>query len=243
MRELRIAVIDDDYWKREHMAQELDSSPHIAVVHALDQDTAVAWSLAQWDEIDIAIVDVVDEMAPGEVGTDMFSGIQALERLKHIDVKTLAITPHRHHPIVELRIHQANVNWVYRRYEVNDLDRLVDVLLAPASDHQPVRPADDELERFGARVALPNNSVRAYERSEFHGLLTDDSGQKELKTTYRKLERFRHAVVRTGFKGTEYRVSGVGLAGPTCVRISCVRSAARTHSRLTRNPVALARGG
>lgn len=230
MRELRIAVIDDDYWKREHMAQELDSSPHIAVVHALDQDTAVQWSLAQWDAIDIAIVDVVDEMAPGEVGTDMFSGIQALERLKHIDVKTLAITPHRHHPIVELRIHQANVNWVYRRFEVNDLERLVDVLLAPAADHQPLRPTDEELARFGAHVALPNDSIRVYEQSEFHGLLTDQSGRKELGTTYRKLERFRLAVARTGFKGTEYRVSRGGPRWPD-VRSYLLRALGRKDSQ------------
>jgi hypothetical protein len=226
MRELRIAVIDDDFWKREHMAQELDSSPHIAVVHALDQDTAVKWSLAQWDAIDIAIVDVVDEMAPGEVGTDMFSGIQALEKLKSIDVKTLAITPHRHHPVVELRIYQADVNWVYRRFEVNDLDRLVNVLLAPSLDHRPVRPSDEDLVRFGAQLALPNNSVRVFEQSEFHGILAEDSGRKELGTTYRKLERFRIAIARTGFKGTEYRTSNGGPRWPD-VRAYLLRALGR----------------
>lgn len=214
MRELRIAVIDDDYWKREHMAQELDSSPHIAVVHALDQDTAVRWSLSQWEEIDIAIVDVVDEMAPGEVGTDMFSGIQALERLKAIDVRTLAITPHLHHPLVELRIFQANADWVYRRYEVNDLARLIDVLREPSGDHRHARPSDADLARFGAHRALPNNSVRVYEESEFLGLLTGETGRKELRATYRRLESFRIAVAKTGFRGTEYRTNERGPRWP-----------------------------
>lgn len=34
MSELRIAVIDGDWFKREHMKQSLDRSPRIAVVHA-----------------------------------------------------------------------------------------------------------------------------------------------------------------------------------------------------------------
>lgn len=203
--ELRIAVIDDDYWKREHMAQELDSSPHIAVVHALDQDTAVSWSLAQWEQIDIAIVDVFDEMAPGEIGTDMYSGIPALERLKRLEVRTLAITPHREHPMIDLRIFQANVDWVYQRHEINDLDRLVDTLRHPDAGHKPIRPSDVVLKQFGAHRALANDSVRVYERSDFYGSLTQESGRKELQTTWRKIGRFRVAIVHTGFEGTEVK--------------------------------------
>ena len=126
----------------------------------------------------------------------------------HHAVRTLAITPHRQHPIVELRIFQANANWVYRRHELNDLDRLIDALLSPAPDHRPVRPDDEVLRSFGAGLALPNRSVQIYEASEFHARLTEDSGRKELRTTYRKLESFRIAITRTGFNGTEYRHDG-----------------------------------
>ena len=81
------------------MAQELDRSPHIAVVHAIDQDEAATWTRDRWESLDFVIVDVYDEYAPGEIGTDVFSGIPAIERLRNFEVDTLAVMPHRHHPL------------------------------------------------------------------------------------------------------------------------------------------------
>lgn len=204
--ELRVAVIDDDYFKREGMADLLDKSPHIAVVHCLDQDEALQRPLSWWDEIDIAIVDVFDEQSPGEVGTDMYSGIPALERLKKLDVRTLAITPHREHPLIQLRIHQANVDWVYQRHEVNDLDRLVDTLRYPDASHRPSRPSDNQLGPYGASRARVNDAVQVYQQSEYHPELTEESDCETLSTTYRKLDRFRTRIASTGFRGTEHRL-------------------------------------
>jgi len=203
MAELRVAVIDDDFWKRQHMAQELDASPQIAVVFALHQDEAASWTKAQWQNVDIAVVDVFDESAPGEIGTDVYSGITALERLRELDVTTLAVTPHRNHPLVELRIFQAGTNFIYRRWEVNDVDRLIDALLDPKADHIPVCPSRAVLKRFGAQNAKVNRSMRVYERSSLYGALTTAIGHKALQPTKRTIDRFRSDVKNTGFSGTE----------------------------------------
>ncbi len=93
MRELRVVVIDDDHWKRTAMAQELDADPRIAVVHVIDQDEAVQWPLERWENVGVAIIDVFDENSPAEVGTDVFSGISALDRLRDLPVRTFAVTP------------------------------------------------------------------------------------------------------------------------------------------------------
>jgi CheY-like chemotaxis protein len=203
MRELRVAVIDDNYWNRQHMAQELDASPYIKVVFALHQDEAATWTREQWADVDIAVVDVFDENAPGEIGTDVYSGITALERLRDLNVKTLAVTPHRSHPLVELRIFQAGTNFVYRRWELNDPDELVQALLSPKPDHIPVCPSRSVLKKFGAYGAQANRSVRVYEQSTVYRSLTTAVGQKGLRTTRSKIDGFKAEVRDTGFVGTE----------------------------------------
>jgi len=203
VRALRVVVIDDDHWKRTAMAQELDADPRIGVVHVIDQDEAVQWPLERWEGIDVAIVDVFDENAPGEIGTDVFSGISALDRLRDLPVRTFAITPHCQHPLIQLRIHQAKADWLYHRWEVNDPDRLVSALLEPQLDHVPQRPDDAVLRRYGSHRAHTNRAVGLYQRSALSGLLRPGIGIKSLHLPRRKVDRFRVEVARTGFDGTE----------------------------------------
>ena len=199
MSELRIAVIDDDWFKREHMKQELDRSPRIAVVHAIDQDTAARWTHDDWGQIDFAIVDVYDDAAPLETGTDLFSGVVALDRLRALDVLTIAITPHRHHPLVEHRIYQSGANFVYRRFELNDIDRLEYALLNPDATRapQPVQPR--VLRRFGADQARTNWAVAAYERSLLYGQLYEGATHYSVKVSRRTVDAFTKAIRSTKF--------------------------------------------
>lgn len=196
-------MIDDDHWKRTAMAEELDVDPRIDVVHVIDQDEAVQWPLDRWEGVDLAIVDVFDENAPAEIGTDVFSGIAAIDRLRDRPVRTFAITPHCQHPLIQLRIHQANPNWLYHRWEVNDPERFVSALLDPEPDHAPQRPNDTVLRRYGSQRAQTNRAVELYHRSPLSGLLRPGIGIKSLHLPRRKVDRFRVEVARTGFEGTE----------------------------------------
>ena len=71
-----MVVIDDNPYAREGLRRVLDAHDDIEVVHAMSHDDATAWS------DDCAIVEVIDELARNEVGTDVFSGIAALVTLR-----------------------------------------------------------------------------------------------------------------------------------------------------------------
>jgi hypothetical protein len=192
-------VIDDDWFKREHMRQELDRSPHIAVVHSIDQDTAASWGLDDWGQVDFAIVDVFDDAAPLEIGTDLFSGINALVRLRDLDVRTVAITPHRHHPLVEHRIVRAGANYLYRRWELNDPTALEHVVTHPDPDRAPVAVPATVLRRFGADLACPNAAVALYEQSMLYGRLHEGITQRSVKLPRRTVDGFTQAIRSTRF--------------------------------------------
>ena len=196
-------MVDDDHWKRSAIAAELDADPRIGVVDVIDQDEAVLWPLERWDDVDLAIVDVFDENAPSEVGTDVYSGISALTRLRNLPVRTFAITPHCQHPLIQLRIHQSGADWLYHRWELNDPERLIAALIDPDPEHVPKRPAEHLLAQHGARRALANDAVDAYGSSLLFGQLRQDVGIKSLHLPRRRIEAFRVRIARTGFEGTD----------------------------------------
>jgi len=194
--EVRVAVIDDDWYKREHMREVLDLSPEIAVVHAIDQDEACSWTDEQWGELDVAVVDVYDDGSPLEIGTDMFSGIPALECLRSLNVRTVAVTPHRHHPLVEHRIYQAGANELYRRWELNDPSVLVRVVLFPDPSRAPTPVPRTVLRRYGADRARINRIVAAYERSALYGRLYEGTTHRAVKLSRRTIEAFLGTIRR-----------------------------------------------
>lgn len=203
---LRVALVDDNYWKRSAMAAELNAHPDIDVVILCDQDQAMAMPDDQWKDVDIAIVDVFDEYAPGEVGTDVFSGISALERLRALPPKTFAVTPLRGHPLIDLRIYQCGADWVYNSRELNGPGQLVGALLAPDVNHRPLRPSDASLAEHGARTAHPNDAVHAYELSPLHGQLRAELDHRALGqhgVPKRGIDSFRVRIHQTGFRSTE----------------------------------------
>ena len=142
----------------------LDAHDDIEVVHAMSHDDATEWSDEQFGEFDCAVVEVIDELARNEAGTDLFSGIDALERLRRLPVTTYAVTPHRHHPIVEQRIYQSGADFIYRQFEINDAEWFVSQLISPDESHR-VRPVPStELQKFGAERSRTNDAVDALER-------------------------------------------------------------------------------
>lgn len=198
-----MVVIDDDHWKRTAMAEELRRNRDIEVVAVADQDLALLWPSEQWADVDLAIVDVFDENAPAEVGTDVFSGIAVLDQLRDLPVRTLAITPHCQHPLIQLRLHQADVDWLYHRWEVNDPDHLVAAVLEPSDDHVPQRPDESVLRLHGAHRAQTNRAVDIYLESSLAGRIRPDVEVDETGQSRRTVEGFRVDIAKAGFEGTE----------------------------------------
>ena len=67
MGELRVVVIDDNEYERWGLAQRLDEQDEIAVVRQLSQDEAETKSDDWFGEFDVALVEVIDEFARGEI--------------------------------------------------------------------------------------------------------------------------------------------------------------------------------
>lgn len=199
-----MVVVDDDHWKRTAMAEELQRNSDIEVVAAIDQDQVLLWPVSSWDDVDLAIVDVFDENAPAEVGTDVFSGIAALDQLRDLPVRTLAITPHCQHPLIQLRIHQSKADWLYHRWEVNDPDLLASAVLDPEDDHAPQRPDLEVLRLHGARRAQANRAVALYLRSPLSGLIRPRVELEEVGLSRHVVRRFRVSIAGAGFEGTEH---------------------------------------
>lgn len=202
-RPMRVAVIEDDSWKRSAMAEHLHAHRLVEVVHALDQDEAAAWGHDRWGDVDTALVDVWDDNAPGEVGTDLYSGISAIEQLRGTHVKVLAILPHLPHPVVQLRLHQSGAHWAYRRWELATTDDVVTALHWSRPERGPVRPPASELARFGIASGRPNDAVRAYIASELGGRLRPEMSHKQLLPIKRaEIDALKKAISATGLRPT-----------------------------------------
>jgi hypothetical protein len=161
---LRVAIVDDDQFSRRGMVIELDPREDIDVVFDADQEQALALDASVWETIDVVIVELFDITAPGEIGTDLYSGIPVIVMLHALGKTVLAISPKVESPLVRLRIFEASPRWVYARHEVWDADRLVEALLNPDPAHVPIRPSKFELEELGAERAQANEGVRRYTR-------------------------------------------------------------------------------
>lgn len=185
------------------MRVELDSHADIEVMRVCSHDDAARWSSQSWDDVDLVIVDVFDEAATGEVGADVFAGISILDTLKGLPIRTLAIVPTRGQPLLDLRLFQARVDWVYHRRELNSPDALVAAVRDPSDEHRPVKPAEQVLRELGAVHAQVNELVRTYEDSALYGRIRADAGQKQLGVSRRVSDRLRVQAHRLGFASTE----------------------------------------
>lgn len=200
--ELRLGVVDDDEWKRSAMAERLDSTREIAVVFAVDQDVAAEWPHDRFDGVDAVLVDVFDDKAPGERGTDLYSGIKVVERLARHRIKTIAVTPSCAHPLVQLRMAQAHPDRVYHRWEVPDLEALASAVLDPAKGNRMPPMDRRELRSLNCSRLLANDAVRSYEASMLYGHIEPDMGIKHfarIGISTRQLNNLKDAFIGHGF--------------------------------------------
>jgi len=206
---MRIAIVDDDPYKRTGMAVVLDPRPEVEVVHQLTQDEALGWSERQWGRLDYVVVDVFDDCNAGLEGTDLYSGIRVLEHLRNLKRRgltttTIALTPYRFHPLIEQRIFQAEADYLFHRWEVVDPQVFIRTLLEPSEDHRPAPVPAHVLHQYGAWLARTNEAVAAYRRSELYGRLRPRLKATSLRRrglARSRIDAFTTAIESAGFSG------------------------------------------
>lgn len=216
MGELRVVVIDDNEYERCGLAQRLDEQDEIAVVRQLSQDEAATKPDDWFGEFDVALVEVVDEFARGEIGTDLYSGITALGRLRPLAVRTIALAPSHMHPLVEQRLFEVGTNFMYRRHEVMDPEFLAAKLAHPDDDHAVHQVDRHTLDVYGARQAEIQEAVDAYERSAFNGHLHEDTKAYLLYKSVisrRALDKLMDRIRATRYVGTRSERAAGGEVG------------------------------
>ena len=134
--QLRVVIVDDDGWKRTGMASQLHATDLVDVVDAVDQDTAASWVVDRWTEIDAVLIDIFDDRAPGELGTDLYSGINVVERVYRLPVRCIAVTPSCAHPLVQLRLQQAHPDFCFHRFQLATLEALTEAVRFPGREQR-----------------------------------------------------------------------------------------------------------
>lgn len=204
--ELKVVVVDDDEWKREGMSSRLDATREVDVVASVDQDEAALWPHSRWRDIGAVVVDVYDDRATGEIGTDLYSGVKVVERVRDLPVRCLAVTPHCAHPLVRLRLQHAKPDYCYHRFQLASLDQLIEAVRFPDREHRLPELATGEVARLGARKLRTNDLVRVFEASVLHGKLQATSGLKQLDragVSRRAINAFRRQTVEAGYRHVE----------------------------------------
>jgi len=182
VKQVKVVIVDDDEFKRTGMAHRLAASSDVEVVDTVDQDKAAARPLSDWEPIDAVIVDVCDDRAIGEVGTDVYSGISVVERVYPIrNLRCIAITPVCAHPLVRLRLQHARPDYSYHRFQLDSLDALLEAVRFPDKSHRLPELTHQQMKRLGGSNFSPNRMVRSFVASPLHGHLRATSGHKELK--------------------------------------------------------------
>lgn len=195
-------IVDDDVFKRDGMSQRLSATDEIVVVDAVDQDTAAKWPQERWKSLDAVVVDVLDDRALGERGTDLYSGINVIERVRRLPVRCIAITPTCAHPLVQLRLSQATPDFLYHRWQFASAEDLHEAVRFPDRDHKVRSPNPQILKPLGAVGLLANDAVRTYLGSVLYAHLRADitlSQLNKLGVSRRKIDAFRSAIVDHGY--------------------------------------------
>lgn len=159
---IRVVVIDDDDLSRRGIAELLGDDGRFVVTDQLNHDDALATT--GWESVDIALVDAADTRREDD---DMFPGVSVVEHIRSVrnadETTIVVITGHFFEDALRLRMREAKADLFFHRTELQDAQRLRDVLADPTSVQRPVPGLSDPEAAFrlgvvdGTRV---NEGVR-----------------------------------------------------------------------------------
>jgi CheY-like chemotaxis protein len=205
---MRVALFDDDLLTRAGARHVLEAEPAIesVAVHSLRRGLELSpGELGPWDCV---VVDIHDQTrARWEVGTDVYAGIELIERLRAAGsrARVVAITPTRADPLLTERLIGCRVDQLHERCDFQRPADLIGAVLRPSERHRPVRyPAWVLIEEGLVFDADPNRAMAAYKASPLYGRVRPDVTQVAMGSR-RAAVALRDRVIATGFVGTGAR--------------------------------------
>lgn len=162
---VRVIVVDDDDISRRGMTSILAASADIDLVGAFDHDVALA-SVAAWSPIDVLVVDAADTRR----SDDHFIGAEVVHRFRRLPDQAgavvMVVTGHFLSDPLRRRMREADADLYLHRSEVQDEDRLLEVVLDPAVATEGVpEPIDGEaMFRLGITPSTRVNEAVAHHR-------------------------------------------------------------------------------
>ena len=126
----RVVVVDDDEINRRGMAGLLGDRPEIELVGSLSHEEAMAWD-AQWDSVDIALVDAADIRRPN----DHFPGVAVVDHIRRRrsseQTVVVVVTGHFFDDAVRRRMREANADYFFHRGDLQSAEALYSAVLHP----------------------------------------------------------------------------------------------------------------
>ena len=166
-RPVRISIIDDDDISRAGLVSLLGQDKRFVIVADLNHDDAEN-QLSDWaDDTDVAIVDAADARR----SDDHFPGAHIVAELRRRrtpgQTTVIVITGHFFNDAVRRRMREADADLFFHRSEIQDADRLREVVANPSSVAAPVPgPVDPEAQyRLGVVAATRVGDAVAHARS------------------------------------------------------------------------------
>jgi DNA-binding NarL/FixJ family response regulator len=160
---VRVAVVDDDDITRLGVETILAAHEEIDVVCSLSHEQAMEADVS-WGDVEVALVDAADERQ----AYDQFPGVQVVERIRASrspeETMVIVVTGHFFDDAVRRRMREAKADLLYHRSQIQDRDRLCEVVLHPERGRAAVpAPLDSEsLWRLGISDSTSvNDAVRA----------------------------------------------------------------------------------
>jgi CheY-like chemotaxis protein len=160
---VRVAVVDDDDITRLGVETILVAHPDIEVTCSLSHDEAMEPDRS-WHDVDVALVDAADERQL----YDQFPGVQVVERIRAqrdpSQTMIIVVTGHFFDDAVRRRMREARADLLYHRSQIQQRERLCEVVLHPERGLAAVpEPLDPEaLWRLGIGDGTSvNDAVRA----------------------------------------------------------------------------------
>jgi CheY-like chemotaxis protein len=165
----RVVVVDDDDISRRGLTELIADRSELEVVGSLVHDEALEWD-AEWDAVDIAIVDAADSRRDD----DHFPGVVVVDHIRRRrsreQTMVIVLTGHFFDDAVRRRMREAEADYFYHRSDLQDSADLFRAILHPEKERSGVPEENDSEAQFRLGVLSTTRINDAVRYSDSTGL-------------------------------------------------------------------------